>query len=137
MNEEGKNIKATITGDVSGQIAVGDQNVQTQSIFQARLSKEEAEELAGLFATLREQVAAEAPPEAKDEALERVGELEGAITAEEPDVSMIDTVKGWFADKLPKLGKAVSGLILHPLVGKLVGAAGDAIAGEFRRRLGG
>lgn len=137
MVEEGKSIKANITGDVSGQVAIGDQNVQSVSIVESRLSKEEAQELAGLFATLREQVAAEAPPEAKDEAIERVAELEGAVTAEEPDISAIEKVKGWFAEALPKLGKAVSSLILHPLVAKLVGAAGDAVAGEFRRRFGG
>jgi hypothetical protein len=137
MGEEGKSIKANITGDVSGQVAIGDQNVQSQSIVEARLSKEEAEELAGLFATLRDQVAAEAPPEAKEEAMERVAELEDAVTAKEPDISAMEKVKGWFAESLPKLGKAVSGMILHPLVAKLVGAAGDAVAGEFRRRFGG
>jgi len=136
MGEEGKRIEATITGNVSGQVAIGDQNVQSQTIVEARLSKEEVEELAGLFAALREQVAAEAPPEAKEEALQQVAELEGAVTAEQPDLSVMDRVKGWFADTLPKVGKAVAGIIEHPVVAKLMGAAGDALAAEFRRRFG-
>lgn len=136
MDDTGKQIRATITGDVSGQIAVGDQNVQHQTIVEARLSPEEVEELRGLFAALREVVAAEAPPEEQDAALEHVDELQEALTAETPDVSALERVKRWFGEKLPAAGKAVGNLLRHPVVAKLVGAAGDALAADFRRRLG-
>lgn len=136
MDEDKKEIRATVTGDVSGQIAVGDQNVQQQTIVEARLSHEEVEELRGLFAALREVVTAEARPEEQDAALEQVEELEEALTAETPDLSAMERVKGWFGEKLPAAGKAVGNLLRHPVVAKLVGAAGDALAAEFRRRLG-
>jgi hypothetical protein len=37
---------------------------------------------------------------------------------------------------LPELAGAVTGVIIHPIVGKLVEAAGDGLAAEFRRRFG-
>lgn len=136
MEDARKEIRATITGDVSGQVAVGDQNVQRQTVVEARLSPEEAEELRGLFAALREVVVAEAPPEEQDAALEHVEELEEALTAETPDLSALERAKRWLGEKLPAAGKAVGNLLRHPVVAKLVGAAGEALTVEFRRRLG-
>ena len=78
-----------------------------------------------------------APPEKKDAALERVDELEEAITAQEPDLPTMEYVKRWFVRNLPDLAGAVTSVVVHPIVGKLVEAAGDALAAEFRRRFGG
>jgi len=42
-------------------------------------------------------------------------------------------VRDWFAANVPKLAGAVAGLVVHPVVGKLVEAAGDAVVGEFKQ----
>jgi hypothetical protein len=124
---------------VSGQVAVGDGNTQIQTIGTPRLEVTEAElaELRQALADLKAQVAAQVPPEQRDAALERVDELASAITAEEPDLTTMEYVKGWFASHLPGLAGAVAGVVVHPVVGRLVEVAGDALAAEFRRRFGG
>ena len=37
---------------------------------------------------------------------------------------------------LPKLAGAVTGLVVHPVVGKIVEAAGDVAASQFRKLFG-
>jgi hypothetical protein len=129
-------IRATISGDVSGQVAVGKGITQIQTIGATSPQVTEAElaELRQVLVGLKAKVAAEAPPDKKDAALERVAELEEAVTAEEPDLPTMEYVKGWFAKNLPGLAGAVTSVVVHPVVGKLVEAAGDALAAEFRRR---
>jgi hypothetical protein len=100
------------------------------------LTDAEREELRAAFAALEARVAAEAPPEQRDAALERVGELEEAVTAAEPDLSTMEYVRRWFGKHLPGLAGSVVGLVVHPIVGKLVEAAGETVAAEFRRRFG-
>ena len=65
-----------------------------------------------------------------------MAELEEAVTAKKPDLTTMEYVKRWFARNLPELAGAVTGVIIHPIVGKLVEAAGDGLAAEFRRRFG-
>jgi len=131
-------IRATISGDISGQVAVGKGITQVQSIGATRPQITEADlaKLRQILTDLQAKVAAEAPPEKKDAALERVKELEEALTAEEPDLTTMEYVKGWFVKNLPGLAGAVTSVVVHPIVGKLVEAAGDALAAEFRRRFG-
>ena len=79
----GENYTSTITGTVSGQVAVGKGNTQQQTVVGAR-PEVTAADLAALtqaLADLNARVAAEAPPEQQATALERVGELEQAVTA--------------------------------------------------------
>jgi len=132
-------IRGTISGDVSGQVAIGKGIVQTQTVSAARprVTEGDLAELRQVLADLKAKLAAEAPPEKKAAALERVEELEEAITAEEPDLPTMEYVKRWFVKNIPTLAGAVTGVIVHPIVGKLVEAAGDALTTEFRRRFGG
>ncbi len=127
-------INATISGTVSnGQVAVGNANVQTQTVTTTTVTRAELGELRDLFAQLKEQVVtADVPAGQRVAALEQVSALEQATLADEPDVSTIRSVGRWFADNLPKLAGSVAGLVVHPIVGKLVGAAGDALVAEFR-----
>jgi hypothetical protein len=138
QDPSGDVIRATISGDISGQVAVGKGITQIQTIGAARPQITEADlaELRQILADLKAKVAAEAPPEKKDAALERVKELEEAVTAGEPDLPTMEYVKRWFARNLPGLAGAVTSVVVHPIVGKLVEAAGDALATEFRRRFG-
>ena len=139
QEKKGDVIKATISGDVSGQVAVGKGITQTQiaGVAKPEVTEVDLAELQRALADLKAKVAAEAPPEKKDAALERLGELEETVTAEEPDLTTMEYVKNWFVKNLPGLAGAVTSVVVHPIVGKLVEAAGDTLAAEFRRRFGG
>jgi hypothetical protein len=139
QEKPGDVIRATISGDVSGQVAVGKGITQTQTVGAARpeVTETDLAKLRQALADLKAKVAAEAPPEKKDAALERVEELEEAITAKEPDLPTMEYIKRWFVKNLPGLAGAVTSVVVHPIVGKLAEAAGDALAAEFRRRFGG
>jgi len=139
QEESGDVIRATISGDISGQVAVGKGITQIQTIGAARpeVTETDLADLRQALADLKAKVEVKAPPEKKDAALERVDELEEAITAQEPDLPTMEYVKRWFVRNLPDLAGAVTSVVVHPIVGKLVEAAGDALAAEFRRRFGG
>ena len=116
----GDEIHATISGDVSGQVAVGKGITQTQVTGTARPEVTEADlaELRQALAGLKARVEAETPPEQKNAALERVAELEEAVTAEQPELTTMEYVARWFARNLPGLAGAVSSVVIHPVVGK-------------------
>jgi hypothetical protein len=132
----GNIIHANVTGPVNGQVAIGSDIHQIQSIGAARPEVSPAELLAlrQALADLRAQVEAQIPPEKKAVALTHVDELEEAVTAAEPDLDTMGYIKRWFTTHLPQVAGAVTGIIVHPIVGKLVEAAGDTLAAEFRRR---
>ena len=131
---QGDHITSSVGGSVHGQMAVGKNIHQTQvGGGAAALSAEERAELADVFEQLRRHVASEAPGDLQRPAAERVDELEEALTAEEPDLTTIQYVKRWFARNVPKLAGAVAGLLVHPLVGRVVEAGGDALVEEFGR----
>lgn len=129
-------IQVTVGGDVSGQLAAGE-NITQVSTKSGEVTKAELEELRQLLATLRARIEAEAQPDKKDAALERVEELEQAITEKKPDLSTMEYVRNWFVKNLPGLAGGVTSVVVHPIVGKLVEAGGAALVGEFRRRFGG
>jgi hypothetical protein len=130
--ETGDTISANISGGVSGQVAVGKHIAQHQTVSAADLSGDELAQLRQAFADLRADVAAQAPPERQAAAVERIEELEQACLADEPDTTTIAYVGRWFKTNLPGLAGAVTGIVIHPLVGRIVGAAGQAIAAELR-----
>jgi hypothetical protein len=126
----GDHINASVGGDVHGQMATG-KDIRQKQVTGAPLTQEERAELAGEFEALRRQVAAEAPAELQAGATERVTELEEALTAEKPDLTTVQYVKRWFARNLPALAGSLTSLLVHPLVGRLVQAGGDALVAEF------
>jgi hypothetical protein len=135
----GKHYDVKIDGGVSGQVGVGENIRQRQTVHAApqQVSPEDLAELRRALADVRAQVEAAAPPDQKGAALERVDELAGAATAEKPDLTTMEYVRGWFARHLPQLAGAITSIVVHPIVGKLVEAAGDSLAEEWRRRFGG
>jgi hypothetical protein len=155
QEKSGDAIRATISGDISGQVAVGGERTlqigpisgqvvtvgtgitQIVGAGPPKVTEADLAELQQALADLKAKVAAEAPPDKKDAALERLEELGEAVTAEEPDLSTMEYVKGWFVKNQPGLAGAVTSVVVHPTVGKLVQAAGDALAAEFRRRFSG
>ena len=63
-------------------------------------------------------------------------ELEQAITERKPHLSTMEYVRNWFGKHIPGLAGAVVSVVVHPIVGKLVEAAGDLLAVDFRKRFG-
>jgi hypothetical protein len=128
----GDYISATVTGNVSGQVGVGKNIAQTQTVTNAApVTDEERAELQKLFADLKAQIAASAPAETQQSATERVDELEEALNAGEPDMSTVQYVKRWFLKKLPSLAGLITGVLVNPIVGKLVQGAGDAAVAQL------
>jgi hypothetical protein len=140
QDKRGNIIHAEVHGNVGdkAQVAIGEHIVQTQTIGATKPQVTEADltELRRMLAELQAKIEAESPPDKKRDAAQRAGELEQAITAKEPDLSTLEYVQRWFAKNLPSLAGAVTSVIVHPIVGKVVEAAGDVIANEFRRRFG-
>jgi hypothetical protein len=130
-------INVSIGGDVSGQIAIGSHNtlIQRQRADKPALTEEQVRTFSELIERVKKQVSDAAPPDKKQPALERVGELEQALTGEKPDLSTIEYVRNWFAKNIPQLAGIVTSLVVHPVAGKLVEAAGETFAHEFKRRL--
>jgi len=134
----GKRYNVRVGGDVSGQLATGE-NINQMNVTRdapAPVTDADLAEVRRLVDELKQKIAAQAPPEQRDAALERVDELHNAVVADKPDVTTMDYVRGWFGRNLPKLSGAVTGLIVHPLVGRVVEAAGDLVASEFKQRFG-
>lgn len=135
--KSGDVIHAEISGPVSGLVGVGKGITQTQATGQQpQVTEAELVELRKLFSDLKAKIEVEAAPEKKNPALERAQELEEAVTAKEPDVTTIEYVKRWFVKNLPTVAGAVTGIVVNPIVGKLVEAAGEGVAAQFRKRFG-
>ncbi len=134
-NRPGDNIRVTVSGDLSGQLAIGSQITQIQQVATTPPTNEA--ELLQRLADIRASIQSEAPAEKKAPALERVDELQHAVTNKKPDVETISTmeyIKNWFTKNLPTLAGAVTSVIVNPIVGSVVKAAGDLVADEFTRR---
>jgi hypothetical protein len=128
----GAQIRADIGNVANSQVAVGVDIVQQRAAEPP--TDAERHELVQLLTRLRAQVEAEAPPEQRQAAVAKVEELAEALAQPEPDLATMESVRNWFVRRLPALAGGVATLVVHPIVGKLVGAAGDALATEFRRR---
>jgi phage gp29-like protein len=85
---------------------------------------------------VKAQIVAEVPPDQQTAALERVDELQEAVVAKEPDLTTLQYVRKWFGKNLPTLAGSITGLIIHPVVGKIVEAAGELAASQFRALFG-
>jgi hypothetical protein len=129
--------EVTRISDVSGQVIVGDGNVQAETIgapgtFDA--PAKDASVLNAILAELQSTVASGAPPEKRDAALERLGEFSEALATQPPDLATLEYVQGWFARQIPDLGGALSAILAHPVVVRWIESSGDDMAAEFRRR---
>ena len=132
-------IKPTVTftptfqGPIYGPVHTGTGRIQVNTLRYGV----NADELGSLFEALYRLVDEQAPPDQKQRALQEIDALKEAIEDEEPDLGKMESVLRWFKRNLPQLAGAVSSVILHPIVGQVVEAAGEVLATEFRRRFGG
>jgi hypothetical protein len=130
----GKTITGTAT-NTKGQVAIGENIRQTQTYFEigAKPTAEELKQLTDKFAELKAQVAKEAPPDVRDEAVRQTEVLEQATNVDKPDVSAMAAAKSWFLRHAPGLLGAVTSVVINPIVGKIVHAAGEAVANEYEK----
>ena len=131
--ERGTNVRGTVSNVSGGQVAIGATVSQTSTTVTSHGPSEA--DLAGLLAKfddLRADVLAD--PETPDEAADKLAELKAAVTAEKPELSTMEYVRDWFTKHAPKFAAAVTALVVNPVVGALVGAAGESLAAEFERR---
>jgi hypothetical protein len=133
----GKSTRVDVGGALSGQLVVGDNNQLLQtSVAGPPVTEAERKQLERAFADLRAKVEQAAPAERRQAGQERITELQEAVMADKPDLTTIEYVRTWFVRNLPSVAGAVVSIVVHPIVGKLVAAAGDALVVEFDRRLG-
>ena len=132
---EGDNIQISI-GDHVSHVSAG-KNIQhvVNERAQYQISEADLAAIRDLFSDLKRHIEAQAPPEKVGSAIERVDELEGAVTADKPDLTTIEYVKRWFVENLPQLAASVVGVLVNPIVGRVVEVAGELAAGEFKRWL--
>jgi hypothetical protein len=123
-----------------GQVGVGrgisQSYVRTHGEGTAAVTETDLAELRRAVESVKTRIAAEVPPDQQAAALERVDELQEAVVAEEPDLTTLQYVRRWFAKNLPSLAGSVTGLIIHPVVGKIIEAAGEMAASQFRALFG-
>jgi hypothetical protein len=137
QTRRGDSINANISGNISGNVAVGRNISQIHNVCgHQEVTKEDRAVLQQLLNTLTTQIEAEAPAEKKDAAIERVEELKEAITSEKPDLTTMEYVKKWFGKNLPQLVGYVTGVLINPVVGKVVEATGEIASGELKKRFG-
>jgi hypothetical protein len=133
--EHGDRFSVRVGRDVSGQVVAGSGNFLSWNRISAAgsVTADELDKLREAFDEFRRLLSAEAGDQA-DLAQRKLDELEEAVTANEPDLATMEATRSWFLRKLPRLAKPISSLILHPIVTRLVSAAGDQLVAEFTRR---
>ena len=94
-----RSISVSITGDISGQIVVGNNNEVIKSISHSP----SAEDLLYLLSNLKSRIQTEASEDKKENAFEKANELERAILEKKYDLVVIGNVKQWFHRNLPDL----------------------------------
>lgn len=131
----GRRTDISIGGSVTGPVVSGDHNVTVWGGTPGAEppAPEETDDLRATLGRLRRSIEADTSDGAGP-ALAKLDELEEAIFAEPPDLATMEHVRGWFARRFPRVSAAVGRVVLSPIVAKLVEAAGDELAEEFRRR---
>jgi hypothetical protein len=133
-----EDIRSTVTytptfhGPIYGPTHAGSGDIRVGSLRYGM----QADELGKLFQSLSRLVEEQAPPDKKAAALQQVGELKAAVQAPKPDVNRMEAVLNWFKRNIPQLAGAVASVIVNPIVGQVVQAAGEVAADELRRRFG-
>lgn len=101
-------ISVNITGDVSGQIVIGNNNEVKKSIAHLPPNSTNMKSLLRLLNDLKFRIQTEAPDDKKEDALEKANELANAI--HEKNLYLVDVgyVKKWFGENLPDLVELIT-----------------------------
>ena len=126
-------VRGTVSNVSGGQVGIGGTVSQTSTtVVSQGAGPPDLAPLLKQFEDLRGRVLAD--PDTPDAGAEKLDELKAAVTADVPELSTMEYVRDWFVKHAPKFAGAVTALVVNPIVGALVGAAGDAVASEFKRR---
>jgi hypothetical protein len=119
----------SISGIRNSAVAVGTANyvVQGSSVEAGPL----ASQLDAALSIVRALVQAQAGSRTQD-ALDQVDQLEGAVTADPPDLTVIARVRGWFERNLPVIAPVVLEVAAHPGVDSVVKAAAQIAQARYR-----
>ncbi|MET9258914.1 hypothetical protein [Amycolatopsis sp. NPDC004079] len=132
MTEPGQDrITFHVGHDLSGQVVLGNNNITTGGDHRAAAPAD-----LGAVTALLTEIRAALPADLAEPGGAQLDDLEEAITAETPDLSTMERVRDWFSQHVPVLAAAIGRTVLHPVVVRLVGAAGDTLAADFHRRFG-
>lgn len=139
QKEMSDSINASISGNISGNVAVGKNISQVQNTLVSahnEVTEKDLDTLENLLNVLVSKVEKEAPPDKKRAALERVQELKESITDEKPDLTTMEYVRSWFGKNIPQLAGYIAGVLVNPIVGKVIEATGEIASGELKKRFG-
>jgi hypothetical protein len=117
-------IQVTVSGPMGGQLAVGNHNTQIQAP-PAALSDAELQRLRAAFEQLQARVAAEAPPQHWDQAMEQIAKLERAVFRDKPALDTIAEAPEWFERDTPKLAGLVRDQVVGPIMDTMGRSGGD------------
>jgi hypothetical protein len=87
--------------------------------------------LAVLLNSLRQEIATQAPPGDKTNALEQIEDLEQSLQAENPDFGVFARVQKWFNKRLPELTGVLTSVLLHPTVREAVKKQQEVLEDEL------
>ncbi|HEY1488867.1 MAG TPA: hypothetical protein VGF84_22350 [Micromonosporaceae bacterium] len=129
----GDHFQISVGGAVGGNLVVGNSNqvIGSPTTNYARPTAAELAAFSEAVNAVKTQAAAHGP-----EAAAQLDALHAAVTAPTPDLSTMQRVRNWFVEHLPTMAGAVTGLLIHPVVGAVVRSAGEAVTAEFHRRFG-
>src|SRR5688500_4172052 len=106
-----RSFSVSLTGTNRDQLFAGSERVAHQvSVGASPWTSDELEEIRSLLRAVAAEIEASAAPEDQAPALERLGELEGALTAGPPtarSLSTIEYVRNWFVERLPQVAGVV------------------------------
>jgi hypothetical protein len=129
-------------GDVKvgagGQAVVGSKNVR-QTLTVSGLNPAELGQVKRKLTALEKKLdALELPAETKAEAKQKVAELKQELTATDrkPQGSKIVSAGKWLLQKIPALAGTLASVLISPVVGKVVGAAGELAADWVKDHFG-
>lgn len=131
-------VSISVGGSNFGAIWSGDQNrviVNAKTGATTTVPVDEVRSLADAIAKLRDQVAAQAPPDQRDAALKQIDKLQEAILPQ-PKLSRMQEVRDWFVKHAPSLIGSVTSIFINPILGKIVEATGEMAAASFTKRFG-
>lgn len=116
-------ITTTVKGDISGMFAAGQDIEQKQQIQNGPVTdpKVMLEDWTAQLTALKQALAdANLPDKTKNVADARLDDLEEQVKSGKPKQDILDQVGNWFAGHIPELLTAITSLLTHPAVTKMI-----------------
>jgi hypothetical protein len=115
-----------VGGNVTGNITVGEGNV-VHIINNS--GPDDVGALRKALEVFKQEVSATAPPEEKEDAASYADMMANAALAKTPNATILSSCRDWFVEHVPAVAESVASILGHPLLGRVLGAAGRALGG--------